>query len=196
MDDVALSAQDWLLRDQLLEVHATLRASRGCTYGAATPAARALGVAGVMQPVFSCRTCASATGAPVGVCEGCVLRCHAQHVVVELGERRTWQCDCPTARSAVACCAQPVAAEVAPMSAALVPTSAALPSASTAAAPPASASSSQLPQTASLGGAGAGVGAGAGAGAGADERLPACAANRYSHNFEVCGRLATAAFRG
>ena len=105
-DDV-VSAGQWIMRETLLEMQAALQSSRPCTYSSTPTGLKALGVTGIMQPIFACKTCAAAKGAPVGVCEPCVLRCHADHDVIELHEKRQFTCDCPTDRSSVACTAQP-----------------------------------------------------------------------------------------
>jgi hypothetical protein len=107
-EEEALSAGEWVLRETLMEMQVALEASRPCTYGLAPAGLRALGVTGLAQPVFACKTCAAAKGgAPVGVCEPCALRCHADHDVTELQDKRQFQCDCPTERSAAPCVAQP-----------------------------------------------------------------------------------------
>ena len=72
-ETACLSAQEWVLRDTLLEIDAALKLSRPCTYASAAPGLVALGVAGTLQPVYSCRTCANERGAPVGICEPCAL---------------------------------------------------------------------------------------------------------------------------
>lgn len=49
----------------------------------------------VKQRVYSCLTCASTeAGEYVGVCYSCFISCHTTHDVIELFERRAFQCDC------------------------------------------------------------------------------------------------------
>ena len=114
--DGAFTAAEFITRSTLREMEAAILASKCCTYDLTAPELKALGADGITQSVFACKTCAQASGAPVGVCEPCVLRCHGDHDVVELGEKRQFQCDCPTSRSSVPCCAQapPPLGEVAP----------------------------------------------------------------------------------
>ena len=112
-EDVALeeetfTAAEWVAREEALDVEAASRASQKCTYSRATVAEAIAGVSGVHGAVFSCRTCAAAGGgAPVGVCEACMLHCHDEHEIVEVGERGFFRCDCPTIRSSVECKTQP-----------------------------------------------------------------------------------------
>lgn len=107
-DGGVLTASEYLLRETLAEADAELRSRRPCTYAAAPDGLKRLGVRGMTQQIFSCRTCAITKGAPVGVCEPCSLRCHAEHELEELETRTQFTCDCPTERSDVTCGAQPV----------------------------------------------------------------------------------------
>jgi len=69
----------------------------------------------ITQPVFMCRTCAnvkkmklqndpryaseySERATYFGFCLGCSLNCHADHDVVELGDRARFRCDCGNAK--------------------------------------------------------------------------------------------------
>lgn len=109
-----ISAGEYVLRETLEELEAAVRASRPCTYWHVTPLAARHHKTGFRQPIFSCRTCAAGNGgAPVGVCEPCMLSCHADHDVLEVGERHGFRCDCPTVRSTVACVAAKPGAEAA-----------------------------------------------------------------------------------
>jgi hypothetical protein len=118
-DDV-LTASDFVTMQTLEEVDAAVAQTRACTYSCAIsdprpPPAHRIAVEGIMQPIYSCTTCAAANGGTdVGVCEPCALRCHAEHELVEVGIRRTFKCDCPTTRSSVPCTSGGPAPPVAP----------------------------------------------------------------------------------
>ena len=108
MDEETITAEDFVTRTTLEEVEAAVAHARGCSYRCRTrdtagwPGAPE--VPGIMQSIFSCRTCALAGGgSPVGVCESCALRCHADHDLIEVGVRRTFRCDCPTERCPAPC---------------------------------------------------------------------------------------------
>ncbi len=107
--DETITASEYIARQTLQEIEAAVAAQKCCTYGKTCGGslAASLGVTGIMQPVFSCLDCARITGKPVGVCEACMIRCHTEHEVVEVGVRRCFRCDCPTQRSGVTCVAQP-----------------------------------------------------------------------------------------
>jgi len=105
-----LTAADYVARETLAEVEAAVAETKGCTFDcfmtdALWPAARS--VPGIMQVIYSCRTCALAAGCAVGVCEPCSLRCHDTHELVEVGLRRTFRCDCPTERCPAPCVSSP-----------------------------------------------------------------------------------------
>ncbi|KAJ3304873.1 hypothetical protein HDV03_002255 [Kappamyces sp. JEL0829] len=61
------------------------------------------GKGSIKQLLYSCVTCAQATGKDVGVCYGCFVQCHTDHQVHELFYRRDFTCDCGTERSSVSC---------------------------------------------------------------------------------------------
>ena len=103
-----VTASEVIVRSTLQELHASLASSRACTYDDSVPALRALGVTGITQLIFACKTCATIVGSAVGVCEPCALRCHGDHDVIELGTKRQQTCDCPTSRSSVPCTARAV----------------------------------------------------------------------------------------
>ena len=101
------TAAEYITRSTLQEMEAAIASHRCCSYDLSSPELKRVGGAGITQSVFACRTCATAKGSPVGVCEPCMLQCHAEHDVIELHEKRQFLCDCPTARSSVKCVAQP-----------------------------------------------------------------------------------------
>ncbi|KAJ3075613.1 hypothetical protein HDU98_007424 [Podochytrium sp. JEL0797] len=77
-----LTASDFLAVQSALESEAALAlpfAIDECTFakGAQT------------QGVFSCVSCSS-----IGVCYGCMVQCHTRHEVVDVGERRSFVCEC------------------------------------------------------------------------------------------------------
>jgi hypothetical protein len=110
----AVTLGEYVLRETLDELEAAVRAARPCTYSHVSPLAARFDKPGFTQPIFSCRTCAANNGgAPVGVCEPCMLSCHTEHEVVEVGDRHGFRCDCPTVRSAVSCIAGKPAAQAA-----------------------------------------------------------------------------------
>ena len=45
----------------------------------------------ISQPVFSCLTCLDSFGRAVGVCFGCSMACHLDHVIVELFDKRNFR---------------------------------------------------------------------------------------------------------
>lgn len=102
---------DLIARELVDEVDFALKSNRPCSYTRSSAQMDSvlpdLSVRGFMQPIYACRTCASVAGAPVGVCEPCMLRCHAEHDVHEVGVRRMFRCDCPTDRCGARCQAQP-----------------------------------------------------------------------------------------
>ncbi|KAL6069574.1 E3 ubiquitin-protein ligase UBR7, variant 2 [Balamuthia mandrillaris] len=57
----------------------------------------------VMQPVFACKECSQRAGKPFGFCFGCSLKCHVEHTVYELFDKRHFRCDCGTPRSGCSC---------------------------------------------------------------------------------------------
>jgi hypothetical protein len=102
-----VTAADVIAEETLKEIEAAAESSKCCTYSLSVPELAPLGVEGIAQVVYSCLTCCEINGIQVGVCEPCVLRCHTDHEVIELGTRRLFRCDCPTPRSSVTCAAQP-----------------------------------------------------------------------------------------
>lgn len=59
------------------------------------------------QPVYSCRECSERTGKQFGFCYGCSMKCHVDHTVFELFEKRHFRCDCGVPRSGCACTLDP-----------------------------------------------------------------------------------------
>jgi hypothetical protein len=118
--DEVVTATEFIALQTFQELEAAVAQTRGCTYGCSMSDVRPIAnkevfhVVGIMQPIYSCRTCAAATGVNIGVCEPCSLRCHAEHDLIEVGTRRQFRCDCPTTRSSVPCCAGGPATPVAP----------------------------------------------------------------------------------
>jgi hypothetical protein len=103
-----VTASDFITLQNLEEVEAAISQTRGCTFASnmvddRPPPSIPVVIEGIMQPIYSCKTCAAICGSPVGVCEPCSLRCHADHELQEVGIRRTFRCDCPTHRSSVQC---------------------------------------------------------------------------------------------
>lgn len=43
------------------------------------------------QIIFGCKTC----GTPKGFCLGCAVKCHQDHEIFEVGDRKHFRCDCP-----------------------------------------------------------------------------------------------------
>ncbi|RYG56788.1 hypothetical protein EON66_02020 [archaeon] len=106
------TALSWIARETLHEIEAAMASAQACTYSLSTPdlpASLQAAVHGITQPVYSCLTCFQAGGTYVGLCEPCMLRCHVDHEVIELGLRRNFRCDCPTVASSTPCCAQQAA---------------------------------------------------------------------------------------
>ncbi|CAG8644725.1 30018_t:CDS:10 [Gigaspora margarita] len=57
------------------------------------------------QAVYACKTCKPSTGScPGGVCYSCSIACHADHDLIELFNKRNFQCDCGTARFGGSAC--------------------------------------------------------------------------------------------
>jgi hypothetical protein len=111
-DESVVAVGDLIVAEVVGEVEAALLAARPCTFDVHVPGLAALGLQGHAQPIFSCRTCAASAGRAIGVCEPCMLRCHADHEVVEVGTRRQFRCDCPTAVCPEVCQARPQPAAV------------------------------------------------------------------------------------
>eukprot|EP00698_Gefionella_okellyi_P022383 TRINITY_DN7410_c0_g1_i1.p1 TRINITY_DN7410_c0_g1~~TRINITY_DN7410_c0_g1_i1.p1 ORF type:complete len:376 (-),score=102.49 TRINITY_DN7410_c0_g1_i1:80-1207(-) len=58
----------------------------------------------VRQSLFACRTCNEASGTHTfGFCAGCSVRCHNDHDIYELWEKRDFRCDCGTAAAPASC---------------------------------------------------------------------------------------------
>jgi E3 ubiquitin-protein ligase UBR7 len=68
--------------------------TRSCTH--------ALGPA--TQPVYACLTCSDNGKEPFGFCLGCNLECHLECEVVELYNKRSFQCDCGRAGAKCTLC--------------------------------------------------------------------------------------------
>jgi len=50
------------------------------------------------QPLYSCKTCAEASGQLAGICYACSLHCHDGHDLIELYTKRNFCCDCGNSR--------------------------------------------------------------------------------------------------
>jgi hypothetical protein len=106
-DDVTVTADDLLRSQTSVEIEAARLATQYCTYSRASVCYTMYGVKGVTQSIYSCRTCSSGTSF-IGICEPCMLTCHADHDVFELGLRRDFRCDCATQiRGTMHCLVQP-----------------------------------------------------------------------------------------
>jgi E3 ubiquitin-protein ligase UBR7 len=58
----------------------------------------------ITQPIFSCNTCISKNkGNKFGFCFGCSMKCHIDHEIFELFEKRNFRCDCGTKNSICEC---------------------------------------------------------------------------------------------
>ncbi len=66
-EERTFTAREYILHEVLQEMEAAVASNRSCTYSLRVPELEALGQLGVEQPVYACRTCADARGAPVGV---------------------------------------------------------------------------------------------------------------------------------
>lgn len=112
MTDVTVTADDVLRSQTFSEIEAARLATRYCTYSRASVCFSKYGVKGITQSIYSCRTCSSNDASFVGVCEPCMLTCHADHDVFELGLRRDFRCDCATvtrvSSASTPCQAQPL----------------------------------------------------------------------------------------
>ena len=106
-DDELVTAADLIAQETLEDIELEVQKRKCCTYTQQVEALAVFGVEGFAQPIYSCKTCAAEQGEFVGICEPCMLRCHAEHEVIEVGTRRQFRCDCPTVKSAVTCSAQP-----------------------------------------------------------------------------------------
>jgi hypothetical protein len=101
------SAEEYIARETLQEMEVALASRRNCTYTKRSEAEK-FDVFGMMQRIWSCTTCAdSNNGIAIGVCEPCALRCHADHELVDVGDRRQFRCDCPTEDCPIPCSANP-----------------------------------------------------------------------------------------
>ena len=109
-DEVAFTADEIVARETLNDISVAVAMRSCCTYNLGCAKLRELGLdEGHTQPIYSCLTCLESEGHPVGICSACSLRCHVDHEVAEVGDRRTFRCDCPTTRFGVPCSAQPAA---------------------------------------------------------------------------------------
>lgn len=106
-DEVIITADDLIRNQTFAEIEAARLSTRYCTYSRASINFEKYGVKGLTQSIFACRTCSLGTSF-VGVCEPCMLTCHADHDVFELGLRRDFRCDCATQkRDGMLCQVQP-----------------------------------------------------------------------------------------
>lgn len=68
-----------------------------CTYGQGY----------IDQPVYSCLECSQRAGKQFGFCYGCSMKCHVDHTVFELFDKRHFRCDCGVPRSQCECSLDP-----------------------------------------------------------------------------------------
>ena len=52
----------------------------------------------IRQPVYSCLTCNPNPSEEAGFCYSCSISCHGDHNLVELFTKRSFRCDCGTAK--------------------------------------------------------------------------------------------------
>ena len=96
IDDVRelfAASQQRVLFEQAVEHHHG-SALKSCTYSAGY----------IQQPLFSCITCRGGTGdegdgRDVALCAACAFKCHSDHELEEIYEKRHTRCDCPTLTS-------------------------------------------------------------------------------------------------
>jgi len=108
--DASFTMGELVSRGEALEIELAWRSASACTYAKSHALLLLHGQVGLEQSIFSCLTCAAAAGGkPIGVCEVCMLKCHGDHEVAEVGTRRVFRCDCATTRApdGTPCCAQP-----------------------------------------------------------------------------------------
>ena len=91
--DFFAASQQRLLFEQAVEHHHG-PALKSCTYKQGY----------IQQPLFSCLTCRGGTGPEsagrdVALCAACAYKCHAEHELEEIYEKRHTRCDCPTLTS-------------------------------------------------------------------------------------------------
>ena len=91
--DFFAASQQRLLFEQAVEHHHG-PALKSCTYNQGY----------INQPLFSCLTCRGGTGEEgagrdVALCAACAYKCHGDHELEEIFEKRHTRCDCPTLSS-------------------------------------------------------------------------------------------------
>ena len=91
--DFFAASQHRLLFEQAVEHHHG-PALKTCTYSQGY----------TQQPLFSCLTCRGGTGEEgkgreVALCAACAFKCHSEHELEEIYEKRHTRCDCPTLAS-------------------------------------------------------------------------------------------------
>ena len=91
--DFFTASQHRILLEQAIEHHAG-PALKACTYDKGY----------IQQPLFSCITCRGGpgeegNGRDVALCAACAYKCHGEHELEEIYEKRHTRCDCPTLAS-------------------------------------------------------------------------------------------------
>ena len=91
--DMFTASQQRVLLEKAVEHHHGA-ALRTCTYSQGY----------IHQPLFSCLTCRGGAGADgagrdVALCAACAFKCHLEHEMEEIYDKRHTRCDCPTLAS-------------------------------------------------------------------------------------------------
>ncbi len=57
----------------------------------------------ITQELYLCTTCLKDSNKPAGICSGCMIKCHTDHDIIELGFKRDFKCDCGNSKFCKIC---------------------------------------------------------------------------------------------